>query len=167
MSVMEAFEENVYENVTSCLASSIISQQKKEEESGFQRVHHASPVRSRTDLDIEVPSHYDVPKRLIQHRSRSLTALNTLTTHHRIHISSRDDSSSPLSDKSVELIGGIGRGGSPSSDSSTGLDTMSNRDKSVYNSLGNSSSKEGKVSIVTCEYMYAMMYIYWLGILDI
>lgn len=166
---VEAFEENMYENVTSCLASSIISQHKQAERewsNSFQRP--LPPVsRSRTDLDIEIPSHYDVPRRLIQHRSRSLTALNTLTTHHQIHVgsSSRAESSSPLSDKSVELIssdvvsGRIGRIGSPPvlmpSDSTrhtaAALEMMSTRDKSVYNSLGNSSSKEGKVSTESCN----------------
>lgn len=141
-------EENTYENVTNCLASSFShSNIKRLQVVGDVSAHHQSPCRSKTDLDIEIPSHYDVPR--IQHRSQSMTALNVLSTHHRLNVGSRSGSSSPLSDRSVEFHSSVPV--SPESYRHEYSPLMSNRDWSVYNSLGTSSSKEGKVC--TCMNM--------------
>ena len=130
---------NTYENVTSCLASSI-------SHSNFQRLNVGA---CKTDLDLEVPSHYDVPR--IQYRSRSLTALNVFATtpHHRLNIGSRSGSSSPLSDRCVEFQSASVPGSPESSfrHDAVPAESMNSRDRAVYNSLGTSSSKEGKVNI--------------------
>ncbi len=147
---MDDIDSCIYENVTRCLASSISN-------SNFNSLQVGS---YRTDLDIEIPSHYDVPAshydvpNRLQFRSHSLTALNMLTTHHQLNIGSRAESSSPLSDRSVEFQS-LSVPGSPEAakyrhaqhcNASTDMD-MSSRDKAIYNSLGSSSSKAGKVCL--------------------
>ena len=128
-------EERIYENVPSLCGS--ISHSNLRDIAVCERQDHPEIV--------EVPSHYDVPR--IHSRSQSLSGLNTWSTHRLDTGSIGESSSSPLSDNSVEFQSASVPGSPQSSCKDCGqIDPiMSNRDWSIYNSLGSSSSKEGKV----------------------
>ena len=98
----------------------------------------------KLDYELEVPSHYDVPRKIHHRRSQSCSN-NTGNKILQFEIDSRGDSSSPTSE--VFDPRSISAPSSPTDKATVSSSVMNNRDHSIYNSLGSSSSKEGKVCI--------------------
>lgn len=97
----------------------------------------------KLDYELEVPSHYDVPRKIHHRRSQSCSN-NTGNKILQFEIDSRGDSSSPTSE--VFDPRSISAPSSPTDKATVSSSVMNNRDHSIYNSLGSSSSKEGKPS---------------------